>query len=1058
MESQTQVIVKLKSKNSSEVYEALKVIRRNYVRDFKKMKGLESHSVIPLLISFIEHPKFSSISLSIIADACMERYWIAKVIENKGIESLVRIMGSLINDDIINRACRALGNIAKFNQKFSKNINISELITNVIKFLTRTSEVNAIQTAVRTLRILGNCPKSCDLIIRESGIIHLSRLLCSSDKNVILCSTQAIADLTENCNSDYVAQLLEGETLNILINLFALTEFKVKLYVTKSLKNLSCHEAARSSLTKVGAIKIFSQVAIDLTSPLEIKRYALLGLCNCLNYWHMWSAYGISMEDVLKPLISALTVNSLKDIHRNILNSFCPFAVGEITAEYLINSDLISVLVKGLKQFINCNEFHHEKSAYCMNVLSTDAEYSFSRSKLEPNLQLNIYDDKGKIKQNGISSCVKIDTSRKLKTHSDIESSNAYSGCSPTSDYFSSSCSPDRNSSKKSPTFAHSDSAFSPNYYSDSSSSPVSSHVADVPWKLMPLDLDSSNLNSRKLTDNCSSSKKSPSSSSIDSSFSPFYYSDSSSSSVSSHVAGIPCKLISSNLNSNNENSIKLTNHYKVKPKKYMKWKLENEKDSSSFLQSNKHEDLPYLCYDRDSSDSEKYFSEPENVDFLCPKRRKKDILKLEEGKNLVAQGQSANHGERKRDDICIEKFNHYSNTSSIYKMDHLILHLLYVLSCHLKQKNNPVLANKSNYSILMIYIVYIKNPSPKAESILLSLIKNKHFFEFLIQNGFYTDIEEIFVVYHGQKCDYCGNIFCIYRNLYYALCEVAETEFGIGTLCHILCISDKEIKSHALLAISKLVSNRNSLYKLLILANGLRILFQFLSEFAIISIKDIKCLCQLFQNLNKDNRLFLKNIPLKYSNTCVYKNDIFDVTFVVNGGMAVGASRDKICTNSDYFNALLKGYFKEQCKTVLSISGISAETLQVIFHFLHGCCKNGYCPYLEIIPFEILMELLSECEKFLLHDIKLFAENRLCHHFSPETAIKVYQFAKLHNSVKLYNKVIEYILSLDVSTPKILNIATQDVVLKCFQQFIKLNDDFCVFEDVEKLMLNLLL
>ncbi|GIY82314.1 armadillo repeat-containing protein 5 [Caerostris extrusa] len=321
------------------------------------MKRLPQKTVIKLLISFIEDPRYCNLALSIVADACLQKSLVFSFIQYNVIESLIRLMKNLNDDDILNRACRALGNIAKNKAGLKETITL-ESVSDIIQFLTGTKDKICQQTAIRTLRILGKDVKSRNLIIRENGIIYITKLLNSSCKEVLLCATKALAELSENCSLSCARQILEIQSLNMLVELYSHSEEIIKTHLLGSLKNLSSQEEIRSDLIKVGAVKLFIEVATKCESY-EMRKHATLALCNCFDHLHMWDSYGISKHNAFKAILDILQSTDFEDIHFYIIASLLPLSYENTISLTLCQLEIIRILLQNLKTFISKNNTYH---------------------------------------------------------------------------------------------------------------------------------------------------------------------------------------------------------------------------------------------------------------------------------------------------------------------------------------------------------------------------------------------------------------------------------------------------------------------------------------------------------------------------------------------------------------------------------------------------------------------------------------------------------------------------------------------------------------------------
>ncbi|CAL1276431.1 unnamed protein product [Larinioides sclopetarius] len=1269
---EVELLKRLKSSNKSDVYNALVKIRKHYVRNYKKMKKLPQTSVIKLLISFIEDPRYCNLALSIIADACLEKNLVFEVIRQDGIQSLIRIMKSLVNDDIQNRACRALGNIAKSEVGLKQVVTLKP-VSNILQFLMGTTDKNCQQTAVRTLRILARDSKSREIIVKENGIIYIAKLLNSSSKEVLLCSTKALAELSENCTIGCARQLLEMHSIKMLVELYSHSERDIRTHALTSLKNLSSQEEIRSDLIKVGAVKLFAEIAMSNKS-FEMCRLATLALCSCLDHIHMWNNYGVSRHTGLKAILEVLRQRTFEDIHIHIITSLLPLCYECGGSETLFELEIIQILIQNLEHFINRHKTDHivpvsdsdsliknetppslppvelkcnsddELSCNSYDTLSSKdydiplTETTFKRAKINREISCLDFDDFSPV---NFSTSAPVKNVSKFYNSSywNLHSSGASSYCSPSSSGSNTATSPNFydfsvGSPVADPWSPQSDAnetglCWSPVLNCSDSSCDYLETEVEVSKKQTSLEIiKTESMKSQLQFDPISPSKKklhssnqSPKSASnktdiseisinmtnseklkcdletqssddkeypafkkhksetdvvvtldekktknlvqnpkamhkIDSSeISTNRYEKSAidhhgleiinTESTKSKLQFDPISPSKKKLHSSNQSpksasnktdiseiSINMTNSEKLKcdletqssdDKEYPAFKKhKSETDVVVTLDEKKTKNLvqnPKAMHKIDSSEISTNRYEKSAIDHhgleIINTESTKSKLQFDpispSKKKLHSSNQSPKSASNKTDisEISINMTNseklkcdletqssddkeypafkkHKSETDVVVTLDekktknlvqnpkamhkidsseistcryeksaidHHVLALLTQLSFHLEKKSNSAIAGRACFSVLMDYMYYIHNPNPKAEKFLLNLVKNRYSFEKLIMSGFVAEMEKRISVVHDPKvCVRCMQINNTYQKLLSAVRQEAESDYGVGTLCHILSTGEKPSQLYAIHAVSKLIVLRSALFRLIIQGNGLSLLLKFLSdESETTSTNAILYLCQLYQNLKKtsygesfEKCCFSGTCNTKVVSKCAYKEASSDVTFCV-GNINVSACRDTICCNSEYFNALLKGHFLESNRDSIKIDGISAETLTTIFHFLHGCKTESSCPYIKRIPFAIQLELLSECEKFLLFDVKAYIVDRLCHNLFPKTVPKIYEAAKIFNSPELQKKALHFVLS--------MNIDKRDALLNCFRELMSLEKDFNFFNDVKILI-----
>lgn len=1026
-DSEKDLVKKLRSSDTSDIYDALLKIRKIYARNQLKMKNLQKYSVVDLIIPFLEHPKFSNISLSIIADGCLELSFVNEVIKYDGIKSLIRIMKSMVNDDIQNRACRAIGNVAKFDIGF-KAVHLMKPVPIIINFLTETNDVNCQQTAVRTLNILANSSKTRELIAQENGIICIAKLLCSSNVPLLINSTKAIANLTKNCNISCAKSLVSLEFHKVLVDLYSHSEKSIRNHALMSLKNLSSQEKLRSDLVKVGAVKLFTEILTACESN-EMSRLAALAMCNCLDHLHMWSNYGTDRAVGLQALLDVLKSEYLQNIHIHVIVSLMPLSYESKVTDILLNLDVLKIVIEILANYIikhKCKAVMKpspEAYFFYKDVISTDSKRTkcYTKEALSPDSQQNSICDfeisKDTKEDNSYDSTIKIsllkDRPQELcfgKAFSKLDQSrNNFS--SKTSDY-SGSCSSVQN------YFSSSEIV-----YEDVSS--PSGHTSSGVWS--PFSMMEENM-SHDI--NCwspvvSVHSKSPSSEND-------FADDQEKEDIKQFTLSGSNKTEILDVNSDISIDCSVLSHNSQS--------FEHEKEMSRF--ENKNNCNKHSSVNReDQSAKKKLKTEDLNKNLI--ETDNFQVLPIEGLKNSELDNKS-NLDDNKK------SYNkHLSETVELQTIDHYVILLILQLSFHIEKKSNSQIADKGIFSVLIDYLCFTHNPSPKAVIILENLIKNRYCFEKLILNGFICELEEKMT----SPIYYCVHRSCvnsIYSNLIGIGRQEVASDYGIGTLSHILVTSNRIGQFHAICAMSNLVTEKSALYRLLFQANAFFLMFDFLNDHNISTRKNaIISICKVYQSLKKEQKTekccLQGTCNMKTSSQCSYKESFLTVTFSVNGGAKILANREKICENSEYFQALLKGHFKETNAGCVSLSCISAENLSTIFHFLHGCGSVRCCPYIERIPFSVLLELLSDCELFLLRNIKAFVEDRLCHHLLPSTVSKIYRQSKIHNSPELAKRALDFVLS--------INSSQKDTVGKCFEELINLEPNLDFLNDVKSLI-----
>ncbi|XP_054722002.1 uncharacterized protein LOC129231664 [Uloborus diversus] len=365
--------------------------------------------------------------------------------------------------------------------------------------------------------------------------------------------------------------------------------------------------------------------------------------------------------------------------------------------------------------------------------------------------------------------------------------------------------------------------------------------------------------------------------------------------------------------------------------------------------------------------------------------------------------------------------------------IDEPILFMILQLSHFYIRMFNSPFARNNVFSVLLDYISSVSVPHERASLILAAILKNELNFKTLIVNGFIEELDEKMHVLHDLRCCYrCYNLQKIHQQIIESCRFLVEKDFIRQTLYGLLRSNECDIKLHAMYAISRLVIDKYALLDILYTKNAIQVIFSSLcSESKTEQEKALVCICEIYKNTSSEKKRRIaefhpnkSKIPVfcqaKKNPTCSFEGDYeLDVEFLLDCGTKVLACRGKMSEQSDYFRALLSGYFSEGKSKLIQLPNITKNALSVILHFLHGCGDQGYCPYFDKIPMKLLLELLAKSEEFLLFSLKTRVEKNLASYLSHKTVVNIYRSGKLHNSSNLCDKTIDYLLTLDTLNKK---------------------------------------
>ncbi|KAG8194866.1 hypothetical protein JTE90_029159 [Oedothorax gibbosus] len=767
-------------------------------------------------------------------------------------------MDRTVNEDIRNRACRALGNIANSKIGLEAVYSVQPIPVN-LSFLSGTENVNCQQTAARTLRILAKDHKSRDFIIQENGIGLVCNLLHSKSKDVIKCSIRALAELTENCNIHSARQVKERHVLKILVELYSFSNKDIKEHILAILKNLSAIEEIRYDLLKIGALKIFAEACMGSVSS-ESSRHAVLALCCLLDRLHIWEGNGVTKKGGLKAVLEILRQSTFEDIHKQILIALYPHCYEPNIPDILFEQEIIEILLQVLKRFIACNKDGHSNPAleYFHLQVPSEVDGELSRNSLtsynsEEDLSLeeksyensnfpSFSDSISKFPfiqpyPNPIKSFPNYNSSSHLNLHS----SGAESNCSPCSSRSNNPRSPSIYSDSEvssplidpwspqsivnaneclSPVFSCSEDSCDDNNFKKVDEKYVQLSSLTRTEKTTTNDIyDSITVCSPKscqsaavvisIQDNKSDALFTPIRKDKDESggFEEFHDVEPLSSilSCSEDTSDDDDWIVVDDYIYPNSTNVTLTHETSVcdsvvcsssTSDPNLDSKSAKECDTSSATQILVDDDiLPIsinvtpihaksvcdlaVCVPSTSQDTAITDSKSaQKCNKLSTEIYKDSNLSYTKKESVKIEAMHSPKDlsptvKRKADvdiiGIPIKKIKISSAPNVSHKLemfaekctlDHCVLLFLDQLSFHLEKKTNSQIASRSCFSVLMDYIVSINNPNPKAEKILLNLVKNRYCFEKLIMSGFVADMDKIMIVNHSLKnCIRCSNL-----------------------------------------------------------------------------------------------------------------------------------------------------------------------------------------------------------------------------------------------------------------------------------------------------------
>lgn len=387
-----------------DVYNVLAKIRsklsqNNKIREFFNAGGVKA------ILPFLEKPKLLDLTLSILANCCLDseaREW---MLANNGYRPILQVFQCLASETIQNRCCRALANLA-LSPRGSFVLHKENILSSVVKFLTETTNPLSQQTAVRAIRLLtcGSLYKT--LLVEEDGVVPVVDLLKAENHEVVLSAVKTLASLTEHCTHEIAQHVQRSVGLPTIVTLCTSDDRECKEYALTTLINLSTQSVIRPVLGNIGAIPLL----IRLIDNPESRKPNLNSVVTALCFYCRESVNRVKIRDNdgLKTLLNLLSSKNNSAIRDKVVFSLLAFRYDEASLDVLMELGLIMVLVNLLYKYVCDNEQDH---ATAFEMKEDELEDCQNTNAMENIIPVNRRCDKSGIskdEENEILSVLKV--------------------------------------------------------------------------------------------------------------------------------------------------------------------------------------------------------------------------------------------------------------------------------------------------------------------------------------------------------------------------------------------------------------------------------------------------------------------------------------------------------------------------------------------------------------------------------------------------------------------------------------------------------------------------
>ncbi|XP_022102193.1 uncharacterized protein LOC110985463 [Acanthaster planci] len=362
------IVQKLRTGSSSNLEDGLQMIqglvRKNrgleVVDEFRRLGGLEE--IVQVVKSdrcdIDRNEKLTDLALSVLATCCREQESKIRVHELEGIPAIVEVLKAHTSVSIINRASRALANLAEV-PKLCADIHHKDIIPQLIRLLKETPDSSCRQSILRLIRILADTNQHAWKILQSEGLSAVLNCLDSDDIKLIGCAAQTAAELTNHLGSGQSTEALrsyqeagrqavEDNRVEVLVRLLSHSKPSIQDHALVALLNLMVSEGVRVAAGKAGGVEVFIERGKATTFPGWATYIHCLCFCcrEAVNRVRLRNLEGLQ---VLLNILKSSSEDCVR-LHETILVALMDFYYDEQSLNYLAACGFIQVLVSQLRQ------------------------------------------------------------------------------------------------------------------------------------------------------------------------------------------------------------------------------------------------------------------------------------------------------------------------------------------------------------------------------------------------------------------------------------------------------------------------------------------------------------------------------------------------------------------------------------------------------------------------------------------------------------------------------------------------------------------------------------
>ncbi|XP_040564552.1 uncharacterized protein [Lepeophtheirus salmonis] len=935
----------------------------------KLLELLIKSNIVSQLVSLLSRPnsKIVDLSLSILATLLLQETPRNQIRSCKGIRIVLGIIGTIGEESILSRACRALANMGMN----PKNVDVmfdEGVLPLLLKTLSDVSCPRTKQVIVRAIRILGSSrSKYKQKIVQGQGIVSVSALLDTKDKELLRAVTRCLAHFTHGGDLSTATQVQSdsGRGFRRLAELVRSKDPKISESALSCLINLSHVESVRPNLGNAGTISVLVD-RIPESKNTTVFYQGVIALClfcrESVNRRKLRDSGGLAF------FVEVLRMDDKCNLHNRILQSLLQFNYDTLSLNILQDKGLIPTLLKLLNKDEAVTSFKHSCEAeiskseiekFDSDPLSLSIHETIEMETSGTEIPKNKTEIENESEEDGNEQELDVNASR---IYNNLVSNTNMGGEEPA-----------KFSNKRSNITFRVD---SPSYQEVQKEFQrflkVRDNVIDledsIPGSLCqsPDRSPWSTPSSRGgYSPESSCSGYSPLHDPMEVSYSTPKYSSygpiSDTEDEDSNPATMPIVI------SSPEQPTKVYSPIET----FSETEEENDEDGIS------EDPVPSTSSASPPPPKKRRTSFSSSLALNIPKVQSIFDLPTSPIKFSTTPEDSSFSFPNKEDK--------YSSQNQF------IFQILSRLSQAEKPHDNIVSLETTTTLLRHLFTMPEDPGESRVARILLRLSRNLYaFMSFVYQRQlpYLRRAFDSFCTLEDSPCIRCNKIKGFLNSFSTNVSLLAETGYAEGEMCHHLLRGSVHEKRSIAISTPFVARPRKLLRNILINHEGLEIIFDVLetcsdslsNDFFSHSVMSLNVLASHLGVINPN--LTMAKMRRNLKNICKFKPGV-GVIFVLDDGSEVHADRSVLTSSSQVFEAMLVGAFVESGKEKIKLPLTSKHALECLIHRLYGC--DWKCPqFKENMRVEVLLELLMVSDKYLMEDFSIEVSReiiRRCYH-----------------------------------------------------------------------------